>query len=52
MSHVLFTGVSKFKQAFSTGIGLKLLVRSRICCCLACLARDFSKCTLKVGQLI
>ena len=41
-------GVSQFKQAFSTGVGLKLLVRSRLCCCQSCLARDFSKCTLQV----
>ena len=41
-------GVSRFKQAFSTGVGLSLLVRSRICCCYACLSKDFSNCALKV----
>ena len=48
----IYAGVSRYKQAFSTGVGLTLLVRCRICCCPACLSRDFSNCALKVKKII
>ena len=48
MTFITLAGVSRYKQAFSTGVGLSLLVRSRICCCSACLDRDFANCLLKV----
>ena len=42
-----YDGVSKFKQAFGTGTAFQLMVRKKICCCVACLAQDFEDCELK-----
>ena len=50
---VLFlSGVSKYKQAFSVGEDFKLLVRSRICCCIYSLDREFSKCLSLVSSVL
>ena len=44
-----YSGVSKFKQAFGTGTPFQLLVRHKLCCCQACLAREFDDCELQVS---
>ena len=44
-----FVGVSKIKQAWSTGSEYQLLVRDHTCCCKACLQQDFTQCDVKVG---
>ena len=41
-------GVSKYKQAFSTGVDYELAVREHTCCCKACLLGEYKDCDIKV----
>ena len=42
------SGVSQFKQAFSTGTDGSILVRKKPCACAACIDQDWENCALKV----
>ena len=45
----IYSGVSLYKQAFSTGEEFKLLVREQTCCCKACLLGNFERCDIKAS---